>query len=85
MEITTDQIKNIMIESFDLDLTANEISDDMPFFGGELDIDSIDMLEFFMKIDQSFDIKINKEELKEEYFASVQSMTDYLNTQKVTQ
>jgi len=85
MEITTDQIKNIMIESFDLDLTTNEIADDMPFFGGELDIDSIDMLEFFMKIDQSFDIKINKEELKEEYFASVQSMTDYLNTQKVTQ
>ena len=81
MEITTEQLKTIMIKSFDLEMSVEDISDDAPFFGGDFDIDSIDMLEFFMNIDQDLNIKVNREELKDEYFSSIKSMTEYLNTQ----
>ena len=73
------RLKTIMRR--DLKLGADiPIADDMPFFGGEADIDSLDVLLLMTSIEKDFGIKIPSEEVGKNAFVSLKSLTDYLCT-----
>jgi len=57
------QIKRLMVENLMLQITAEEIADDIPMFGpGGLGLDSVDALQLVVALDKSFGLKISDAE-----------------------
>src|SRR3954468_15640015 len=57
------------------------IPDDMPFFGGEADIDSLDVLLLLSSVEKEFGIKIPNEAVGRQVYQSIGSLADYLERQ----
>ncbi|MDP9174908.1 MAG: beta-hydroxyacyl-ACP dehydratase [Planctomycetota bacterium] len=55
-----------------------QISDDMPFFGGDADIDSLDILLLLSSIEREFKIKIASEQASRDVFHNLATLTDYM-------
>ena len=54
-----ERIKTLMVENLMLQVTAAEISDDLPLFGpGGLGLDSVDALQLVVALDKNFGLKI---------------------------
>src|SRR3954469_23321797 len=66
----------------DLKLGADfPIADDMPFFGGEADIDSLDILLLLGSVEKEFKIKIPNEAVGKQVFQSVETLANYIQGQ----
>ncbi len=59
------------------------IPDDMPLFGGELDLDSLDALLLVGSLEKEFGIKIPNEDVGQRVFADVRTLTAYLAAQGI--
>jgi acyl carrier protein len=81
-QLQTNDIKNLMIKTFDLDFELDEVTDDMAIFGQGLELDSIDMLELFLQLEKQFGIRIGEDEVKREAFENIGTLTEWLNTFK---
>lgn len=56
-----EQLKPIILSSLRItDLTPEDLRDDQPLLGGELEIDSIDILQLVLEIERHFGIKLVK-------------------------
>lgn len=56
-----EQLKPIILNSLRItDMTPEDLRDDQPLVGGELEIDSIDILQLVMEIERHFGIKLVK-------------------------
>jgi 3-hydroxyacyl-[acyl-carrier-protein] dehydratase len=63
----------------DLKLGADApIADDMPFFGGDIDLDSLDMLLLVTSVEREFGVKIPNEAVGREVFQSVKTLASYI-------
>ncbi|WP_297523332.1 phosphopantetheine-binding protein [Thermococcus sp.] len=80
MLITTNEVKQKLIESLNLeDLTPDDIDDNTPLFNEGLGLDSVDAIELIVALDTAYNIKFeNMNELKE-IFANISNLTDYIN------
>ncbi len=58
-----------------------QIADDMPFFGSDADIDSLDILLLLTSIEKEFGIRVPSETVGREIFQSVQTLVRYLESQ----
>lgn len=57
------QIKRLMVENLMLQITAEEIADDILMFGpGGLGLDSVDALQLVVALDKNFGLKISDAE-----------------------
>jgi acyl carrier protein len=57
------EIKRLMVENLMLQITAEEIADEIPMFGpGGLGLDSVDALQLVVALDKSFGLKISDAE-----------------------
>jgi acyl carrier protein len=56
------EIKQAIIRSLRLPITADEIGDDVPLFGDGLGLDSIDVLELVLELERAFAAMIADEE-----------------------
>lgn len=62
-----------------LDITAEEIANDAPLFGGEgINLDSLDALELIMLLEQNFGLKIKGREGSNHIFTSFDGIADYI-------
>ena len=69
------QIKNLMVENLMLQVTADEITDDLPLFGpGSLGLDSVDALQLVVALDKSFGLKIRDPEAAKQILQNVNSI-----------
>lgn len=57
------------------------ITDDMAFFGGEADIDSLDVLMLLGSVEKEFGIKIPNEAVGRQVFQSVDTLVNYVEEQ----
>lgn len=57
------------------------IAEDMPFFGGEADIDSLDVLLLLGSVEKEFGIKIPNEAVGRQVFESVATLVSYIGEQ----
>jgi acyl carrier protein len=72
-----ERIKNLMVENLMLQLTAAEISDDLPLFGpGSLGLDSVDALQLVVALDKNFGLKIRDPEAAREILRNVNTMAE---------
>lgn len=61
-----------------------ELSADTVLFGGELDLDSLDALLLVQSIEKDFDIKIPTEAMGPEVFATMSTLTAFIQQQLET-
>jgi 3-hydroxyacyl-[acyl-carrier-protein] dehydratase len=67
----------------DLKLSTDEpIAPDMPFFGGNLDLDSLDMLLLLTSVERKFGVKIPNEKVGKEAFANLGSLVAYIQNNR---
>ena len=78
--ITTKDVKEKIISGLNLeDMGHDEIADDDALFNEGLGLDSVDAIELIVILDSEYGIKFeNMSELKD-IFATVQSLTNYIN------
>ncbi len=80
MEELIFELKGKIIESLNLiDVSVNDIKDDAQLVGGDLGLDSIDVLEMVMMLEKDYGVKIETKELGVKVFASVRSLAEYVH------
>ena len=75
MENTSQQLKEIIIAGLRIkDRIAADLSDDQQLLGGDLEIDSIDILQLILEIERRFGIKLVDGELDESDWRSIKTL-----------
>ena len=75
MPTIKEQLKPIILSSLRItDLTPEDLRDDQPLLGGELEIDSIDVLQLVLEIERHFDIKLVQGNFDQKHLESVNAL-----------
>ena len=70
------RIKELMVENLMLQITTEEIGDELPLFGpGSLGLDSVDALQLVVALDKNFGLKIRDPEAARQILKNVNTMT----------
>lgn len=73
-------VKRFMAEMFRLDiLVPDDIADDEPLSGPTFDLDSLDMLELAVCVEEEFGIAIRHEEESRIVLGSIASLADFIS------
>jgi acyl carrier protein len=73
------ELKEKIISTLGLmDVKPEDIVDDAPLVGGDIGIDSIDVLELVMMMEKDYGIKIENKELGAKVFASVRALAAFV-------
>lgn len=79
MEKLINELKVKVVETLDLpDIKPEDIDENAQLVGGDLGIDSIDVLELVMMIEKDYGVKIDNKELGAEVFKSVKSLAEFI-------
>lgn len=79
MEQLLEELKVKLIDIMNLpELKPADIKTDAQLVGGELGVDSIDVLEMVIMIKQDYGVVIDNKELGAKVFASLQTLADYI-------
>lgn len=79
MEELVEKLKFKIVTILDLvDVKPEDINPDGPLVGGELEIDSIDVLELVMMIEKDYGIRIDNSEIGAKVFASLRTLAAYI-------
>ena len=82
MEKLLNELKSKIVEVLNLqDVNPDEIDPDEQLVGGRLGIDSIDVLEMVMMMEQDYEVVINNKELGAQVFVSLNTLAAYLQSQ----
>ena len=65
-----------------LDVTPGDIGDDDRLVGGNLGIDSIDVLELVLMLEKDYGVKIESREMGMDAFASVRAMAGFVEKKR---
>lgn len=71
-----DRVKRLIIERLRLSIEPDEIAEDAPLFGIGLGLDSVDVLEIVVGIEQEFGITVTDEDMQ--VFRSVNTIVDFI-------
>jgi acyl carrier protein len=61
-----------------LDLSPNDIKNDVPLFGDELGLDSIDSVELIVLLDREYGIKIKNPTEGRQILVDINTIVDYI-------
>jgi acyl carrier protein len=79
LEKLIDELVGKIIETLELeDVEPGDVDVEGQLVGGGLGIDSIDVLELVMMVEQDYGVKIDNKEVGEEVFASVKALAQYI-------
>lgn len=82
MDKLLNELKAKIVEVLNLqDVAPDEIDPDEQLVGGRLGIDSIDVLEMVMMIEQDYGVVIDNKELGAQVFVSLNTMAAYIQSQ----
>ena len=74
-----DDLKLKIIEALDLiDITPEDIEEEGQLIGGDLGIDSIDVLELVMMIEENYSVKIDNKELGAKVFVNLKTLAQFI-------
>jgi acyl carrier protein len=79
MDTFVEELKIKVIEALALeDITPEDIDPDAQLVGGDLGIDSIDVLELVMMVEKEYGVVIDSKELGAQVFASLSALAGYI-------
>jgi len=64
------------------DITPGQFDPDARLVGGDLGIDSIDVLEMVVMVEKDYGVLINNQEVGEKVFASLATLADYISAHR---
>jgi len=83
MDELVKELKVKIIETLGLmDVTPDDIDASGQLVGGDLGLDSIDVLELVMMIEKDYGIKIDNKELGVKVFASVKALAEHIQSNR---
>ncbi len=83
MEDTKQKLKEILVRDLNLeDITADDITDDMPLFGEGLGLDSLDAVELVVVIQKNFGVDIPNMEEGQKAFENINTLATYIEAKK---
>lgn len=72
------ELKSIFVERLDMDLSQIHAEDDDPLFGDEWGIDSVDVIDIVLGVEQRFKVKIKQDEEVAKHFASLNALAAHI-------
>ena len=73
------RIKEMLVKNLMLQVTPEQIADDMPLFGPDgLGLDSIDSLELVVSMEKTFGVGVPNSEVAGKALRSVNTINDYI-------
>ena len=75
-QVIADELRDTMVEVLRLPIKPEEINYDTPLVGEGLGLDSVDILELVITIEQEYGIELTIEQ--KEYFASLDTLSSYI-------
>ena len=84
MEALIAELKIKIIDTLSLlDVAPEDIGDEDRLVGGELGIDSIDVLELVLMLEKDYGVKIESKEMGVEAFASVRALAGFIGKNRL--
>ena len=81
MATVKEQLKPIILNSLRItDLRPEDLRDDQPLLGGELEIDSIDILQLVVEIERHFGITLVQENFTPKHLESVNALAGVIES-----
>ena len=85
MRKITEELKVKLINILNLsDVKPEDFDENAQLVGGELGIDSIDVLEMVVMVEKDYGIVINSQDVGEKVFSSLTSLADYIEKNSST-
>ena len=76
-----EQLKPIILNSLRItDLTPADLRDDQPLLGGELEIDSIDVLQLVLEIERHFGIKLVQGNFNQKHLENINALASIIES-----
>jgi acyl carrier protein len=76
------ELKKIIAEELDVNLTAEEIDENVSLFEEGLGFDSIAIVELISSIEERFKIEFTDSELNPEHFSNLTVLADFIRSKK---
>jgi acyl carrier protein len=81
MSTVKEQLKPIILTSLRItDLTPEDMRDDQPLLSGELEIDSIDVLQLIVEIERHFGIKLVQGNFNQKWLESIDALAEIIES-----
>jgi acyl carrier protein len=81
MPTVKEQLKPIILKSLRItDMTPQDLRDDQPLLGGELEIDSVDILQLVLEIERHFGIKLVEANFDQKHFESLNTLASIIES-----
>ena len=79
-----EELKDKLIALLNLqDVQPEDFDPDARLVGGDLGIDSIDVLEMVVMVEKDYGVTINNQEMGQQVFASLRQLADYIRRHRV--
>lgn len=73
------EVAQLMIESLNLETSADQITADSPLYGDGLGLDSIDVLEIALVVSKQYGVQLRADSADNQHiFSSLRSLCDYI-------
>jgi len=73
------KLKTLLVDHLNLqDVTAEQIQDDAPLFGGDIGLDSLDAVEIVVILQRHFSVEIKDMDVGKRVFYSINTLADYI-------
>jgi acyl carrier protein len=77
------EVAQLMIESLNLEVSADQITADAPLYGEGLGLDSIDVLEVALVVSKRYGLQLRADGADNQHiFSSLRSLADYIAAHK---
>jgi len=81
MATIKEQLKPIILNSLRItDLRPEDLRDDQPLLGGELEIDSIDVLQLVLEIERHFGIKLVQGNFNQKHLENINALASIIES-----
>ena len=79
MDALIKELKEKIVTILDFnDITVDDIGDDDPLVGGDLGIDSVDVLEMVMMIEKDYGVRIDNREMGVQVFSTIKTLAEHI-------
>ena len=77
------EVAQLMIESLNLEITAEQITPDAPLYGEGLGLDSIDVLEIALVVSKRYGLQLRADSADNQHiFSSLRTLSDFIAAQR---
>jgi acyl carrier protein len=83
-QVHLDQVKAMLIETFELEFSNEELTGETQLMEEGLGLTSVDVLEIIVQLEKSFKVKIPNEKVRKDAFQTIGSLHAFVNEFKAT-